>query len=68
MKDRWEQQFDRRAELLEQLSGLNIALARHGAVADITLAEAAGVREIATLEHLVDATARRLALIMDSQS
>jgi hypothetical protein len=55
----------RRKALLKQLQRINEALERRGAVLDITTEEAESIREVRTLEHLVDATARRLAMLVD---
>jgi len=59
---------DPREMLLGQLKRLNVALERHAAVPDITVEEAAGITETATLQHLIDAGARRLTLIAETLS
>jgi hypothetical protein len=56
----------RRRNLLDQLEAINAALERREAVPDITVDEARGIREIATLGHIVDASARRLAVLMET--
>ncbi len=56
----------RRRELLAQLQRINDAYARRGAVPDITVEEAEHVREVSTLTHLVDATTRRLATLIEA--
>lgn len=56
----------RRRNLLDQLGAINAALERRQAVPDITRDEAEAVHELATLRHIVDASARRLAMLMET--
>jgi hypothetical protein len=55
----------RRKQLLKQLQRINDAYERRGAVVDITVEEAENIREVSTLSHLVDATTRRLATLIE---